>query len=70
MFFASNLVHIFAFDSSTRVPNFILIKLCISELEQFLCLCEKKKKKRRTKTESLLTCNSEMAGVIFFVFEM
>ena len=32
---------------SISVPNFSPIKACVPELEQYLCLCEKKKMKKK-----------------------
>jgi len=60
---SQNLVLIFAFGCPTGLPNFSPIEACVSELEQFLCLCEKKKK-----TETLVSRISEMPGAIYFNF--
>ena len=42
-----NLVLIFTFGCSTRVPNFSPIKGCVPKLKQFLCLSKRKKKKKK-----------------------
>ena len=50
--FTQNLVLILTFGCPTCLPNFSLIEASVSELEQFLCLCEKNKnnkKKKKTK---------------------
>ena len=63
------MVFIFAFGCPTRVPNFSSIKVCVPELVVFVFV-QKEEQKRRTKTETLLTCISEMASAISFNFGM
>jgi len=46
---SQNLVLKFAFGCPTGLPNFCPIKVCISELEQFLCLHKKKNRKKKEK---------------------
>ena len=53
----TNLVLTFTFGCPTGLPNFSLIKACISELERFLSLCEKKKKKQPRKITETLVCH-------------
>ena len=53
---------------SISVPNFSPIKACVPELEQYLCLCEKKKMKKKPWT--LVIRISEMASAIYFKFGM
>ena len=56
---------IFTFGRPTCVPNFSPIETCVSDLQRFLYLCKTMKK-----TESLVICISEVAGMIYFKFGM
>ena len=64
---SQNLVLIIAFGCPICLPNFIPIEACIPKI---LCLCKKKKKNNKKKPETFVSCISEMAGMIYFKFEM
>ena len=49
------MVLIFSFGCPTGLPNFSPIEVCISKLERFLWLCEKKKRKKSK--EKYETCS-------------
>jgi len=63
-------VLLFTFGCPTRLSNFSLIEACIFELKQFVFVQKEVEKKTKKKTETLVSCISEMAGVIYFKFGM